>query len=65
MIAAAAALTLTGRHVLLALFCLLVGASVASADCAWVLWLNQTGVLAGEELDIWTPLNTSTNKPDC
>ncbi len=30
-----------------------------------MLWLTHTGVLAGEELDIWTPLNATTNKPDC
>lgn len=47
------------------MFSLLALATSASAACAWVLWLNHTGVLAGEELDIWTLLNASTNKPDC
>jgi hypothetical protein len=52
--------------ILLAMFCCLLAlAASAQAECAWVLWLNHTGVVAGEELDIWIPLNASPNNPDC
>jgi len=37
----------------------------AAADCAWVLWLNHTGVVTGEEIDLWIPLNASTDNFDC
>ena len=51
---------------LLAMFCCLLAlAASAHAECAWVLWLNHTGVVAGEELALWIPLNASTNNPDC
>ena len=50
----------------LAIFsCLLALAASAHAECAWLLWLNHTGVVAGEGLDMWIPLNTSTNNPEC
>ena len=50
----------------LAMFCCLLDlAAYAHAECAWVLWLNHIGVVAGEELDMWIPLNASTNNPDC
>jgi len=45
--------------------CLLALAASAHAECAWVLWLNHTGVVAGEELAMWIPLNASTNNPGC
>ena len=52
--------------ILLAIFsCLLALAASAHAECAWLLWLNHTGVVAGEGLDMWIPLNASTNNPDC
>ena len=50
---------------LLVLVCLLMLASSASAECAWVLWLNHTAVVTGEEIDLWIPLNASTDKIDC
>jgi hypothetical protein len=65
MIAAIGPHTLTGRRIPLALLCVLSLATSASAECAWVLWLNHTGVVAGEELALWIPLNASTNNPDC
>jgi hypothetical protein len=37
-------------------------ATSASAECAWVLWLNHTAVVTGEEIDQWIPLNASTDK---
>jgi hypothetical protein len=50
----------------LAMFCCLLAlAASAHAECAWVLWLNHIGVVAGEELDMWIPLNASMNNPDC
>jgi hypothetical protein len=33
------------------LCCLLAFAASAAAECAWVLWLNHTGVVTGEEID--------------
>ena len=53
------------RTLLVMLGCLLALATSASAGCAWVLWLNHTGVVAGEELALWIPLNASTTSPDC
>jgi hypothetical protein len=47
------------------LCCLLAFAASASAECAWVLWLNHTGVVTGEEIDLWIPLNASTDNFDC
>jgi hypothetical protein len=44
---------------------LLAFAASASAECAWVLWLNHTGVVTGEEIDLWIPLNASTDNFDC
>ena len=50
----------------LAMFCCLLAlAASAHAECAWVLGLNHIGVVAGEELDMWIPLNASTNNPGC
>ncbi len=56
---------MTVNRLLVAALLVLALATSASADCAWVLWLNHTGVVAGEELGMWIPLNASTNKPDC
>ena len=53
------------RTLLAMLCCLFALDTSASAECAWVLWLNHTGVVAGEELALWIPLNASTNNPDC
>jgi hypothetical protein len=50
---------LLGGLVLLAL------ATSASAECAWVLWLNHTGVVTGEEIDLWIPLHASADNPNC
>jgi hypothetical protein len=47
------------------LCCLLPFAASASAECAWVLWLNHTAVVTGEEIDLWIPLNAATDKIDC
>ena len=30
-----------------------------------MLWLNHTGVVTGEEIDLWIPLNASTDNFDC
>jgi hypothetical protein len=53
------------KRILFTTLILLALAASASAECAWVLWLNHTGVLAGEELNMWTPHNASTNKAEC
>jgi hypothetical protein len=52
-------------RIALAVLCWVLAATSASAECAWVLWLNHTGVVAAEEFALWIPLNASTNSPDC
>jgi hypothetical protein len=47
---------------LLTTLTLLALATSASAECGWVLWLNHTAVVTGEEIDLWIPLNASTDK---
>ena len=50
----------TSTRIVGAVLCsLLTFAASASADCAWVLWLNHTGVVGGDEIDLWIPLNAS------
>jgi hypothetical protein len=53
------------RSILLGGLVLLALATSASAECAWVLWLNHTGVVTGEEIDLWIPLHASTDNPNC
>ena len=63
MIAARKSTSRTLR-ILVGLLSLLTFTTSAYAECAWVLWLNHTGVVAGEELAMWIPLNASTNNPE-
>jgi hypothetical protein len=56
----------TSTRIVGAVLCsLLAFAASASADCAWVLWLNHTGVVGGDEIDLWIPLNASLDNPNC
>jgi hypothetical protein len=58
-------ITTTCARILLATLGLLALATSAPAECAWVLWLNHTGVVTGEEIDLWIPLNASPDNFDC
>ena len=57
--------TISARIVGAVLGWVLACATLASAECAWVLWLNHTAVVTGEEIDLWIPLNASTDNFDC
>ncbi len=51
------------KTLLVTLLLLVIGTGTASAECAWVLWLEQT-ILSKAEKE-WTPLSAASSHPDC
>lgn len=51
------------KTLLVVLLLLGFGTGTAFAECAWVLWLEQT-VLSKAEKE-WTPFSAASSQPDC
>jgi len=55
-----------GRRVLfVVMLLLLVSASAASADCAWLMWMNGNGTLRGKTETVWEVYDTLDTQARC